>query len=375
MEDSSLFPLKCGFCGHGNPANSRYCNACGAPLTAQPCPQCGTTNDAMATTCQECDAPLADHGPNEFFLPLPPEVPAPARAAPHLADVAANTAAARPTAATVESAAPNEVPAAGHRPSRVATPPPREAAAATSVPHPSESATAAGSDQVPTSADEVPPAPTAPAVVAAVPVHDGAAGTPRGRGLAWAAVLVAVGIAVYFAYGYFQRFQPSDAAPRPGASGVATDRMPPALAEKSTAAPTAVAPSDPAKPVAGGAAPPATGAPEHGTAAVGQTKVTAGDGTGGKGGHGTAPAGAGSAQPQPPTDIFVVKPDSDPRRTAPQVQETTKAAAAGTQGEVKRAASGGDRGAVPRAPAAGACTEAIAALGLCTPENTQGRKP
>ncbi|MET1082870.1 MAG: zinc ribbon domain-containing protein, partial [Burkholderiales bacterium] len=36
-----MYPIKCGFCRHGNPTGSRYCNACGAPLSAEPCPDCG----------------------------------------------------------------------------------------------------------------------------------------------------------------------------------------------------------------------------------------------------------------------------------------------------------------------------------------------
>jgi hypothetical protein len=120
-----------------------------------------------------------------------------------------------------------------------------------------------------------------------------------------------------------------------------------------------------AKPGVAGDAPTAASAADRGAAAAGPVSVTAGEAAGGKGSRGTDPAEAGAAKPPPPTDIFIAKPEPEPRR-APQAQEAAKTAAAGTQGEVRRPA--GSNGA-------GGCTEGIAALGLCKQENTQGRKP
>ena len=365
MENASLYPLKCGFCGHANPADSRYCNACGAPFSVQPCPRCGTTNDATATTCQECDAPLADSEPHDFFLPLPPEAPAPFRSTPGAAEETADAAFPRQTAAAAgsmmiddrapssaelvsEGAALGTASVAASRLREVAVPlPPAEAAAPTSPRQPTAATTAAAPDTVPIPGDQGPPHTEASASSESVLFHAAPEGSPRGRTLGWAAMLTALGVAVYFAYGYFQRFQPSDVARRP----VATD--------KPAAGSTAVTPTDTGKPAVAGASLPA---------------VPAGDSAGGKGGHGIDPAGS-SARPQPPTDIFITKPEPDQRRAPPQAQEAAKAAAAGTQGEIRRPATGDRAGVAQRPPASGTCTDALAALGLCTQENTQRRKP
>ena len=53
---------KCEFCGHGNPADAKYCNECAAPLRLRPCNECDAVNDCMAATCYKCGANLlAEH--------------------------------------------------------------------------------------------------------------------------------------------------------------------------------------------------------------------------------------------------------------------------------------------------------------------------
>lgn len=342
MENASLYPLKCGFCAHANPADSRYCNACGAPLRVQPCPHCGTVNDSTAAICQECEAPLADGGPNEFFLPLPPDgsargeaarVPATAGAVPH---------AAAPVDDFVLLAEPGEIPAEPRRRDETEVRAPAAIASSEAV------ATllhteAASPDPEPTPQPAAAPVEVAPAVSVqdapdpqpAAPIADTASGTPErgGRGLKTVIALIALGIAVYFGYRHFQRFDPSDAASRPATTSVGKDLLAPAPTEKAVATPAPTA--------APGAA----------------SKAAAADGAGGKGGHGVEPARAAPAQPAP-TDIFITKPESSPA-PAPETRQ-----AASTQGAVRR----------PATPSA-ACTDAVAALGLCKPENTQGRKP
>jgi hypothetical protein len=196
---------------------------------------------------------------------------------------------------------------------------------------------------------------------AAAPVlfRDSSASRSRGRPLAWAAVLGALGIAVYFAYGYFQRIQPRDVAPRPAATRDAKDRAP---SDKGTATQSATS-MEAAKPGVAGDAPTAASAVDRGAAAAGPVSVTAGEAAGGKGSRGTDPAEAGAAKPPPPLDIFIAKPELERRA---QAQEAAKTAAAGTQGGSSRPAS---------KDGAATCTDALAALGLCTQENTQGRKP
>lgn len=362
MENASLYPLKCGFCGHANPADSRYCNACGAPFSVQPCPRCGTTNEATALICQECGAPLADGGPSDFFLPLPSEAAVLARSTHHVAEVTADAVPPGRTSTATESemfdyrgpsivAPPPEsavlgtASVAASRLRDVAVPlPPAEPVAPASPPQPTAVTPVSAPDPAPLPGDEeaaqaAPPASSESALFQATPKS-----SSQGRAFGWVAVLAAAGVAVYFAYGYFQRFQAGDTAPRPAAT------------DKPTAGSTGATTADTGKPAAAGASPPAVPA-----------------GAGGNGGRGVDPSGAGSARPQAPTDIFVAKPEPDPRRAAPQPQEAAKAAAAGTQGEIRRPAGGSAVGAAPPSP--GACSDAVAALGLCTQENTKGRKP
>lgn len=58
----SPLPL-CRFCGHGNPAGARFCNACGEPLHLMPCPYCEAINDRAAVRCHKCHRALPDPAP------------------------------------------------------------------------------------------------------------------------------------------------------------------------------------------------------------------------------------------------------------------------------------------------------------------------
>jgi hypothetical protein len=53
-----MFRSECPICEHVNPAESRFCNACGAPLHLAPCPRCGTINGLGAQDCYKCGAAL-----------------------------------------------------------------------------------------------------------------------------------------------------------------------------------------------------------------------------------------------------------------------------------------------------------------------------
>jgi hypothetical protein len=50
--------MHCPFCEKDNPADSRFCNACGAQLNLAPCLRCGAVNEAQAQTCFQCRARL-----------------------------------------------------------------------------------------------------------------------------------------------------------------------------------------------------------------------------------------------------------------------------------------------------------------------------
>ena len=51
---------QCPLCEHVNPANSRFCSACGTPLEAMLCPHCGAVNDMTAVSCHKCFGSLLE---------------------------------------------------------------------------------------------------------------------------------------------------------------------------------------------------------------------------------------------------------------------------------------------------------------------------
>ena len=63
---------QCPYCDHVSPADSKFCNACGAALHLVPCPHCGAVNDIATTSaCYRCHGEL-----RENVTPLP-TAPAP----------------------------------------------------------------------------------------------------------------------------------------------------------------------------------------------------------------------------------------------------------------------------------------------------------
>jgi len=66
---------QCPYCDHVSPAESKFCNDCGAALHLMPCPHCGAVNDiTVSTACYRC------HG--ELRESVPAALPAPATTAP-----------------------------------------------------------------------------------------------------------------------------------------------------------------------------------------------------------------------------------------------------------------------------------------------------
>jgi ribosomal protein L40E len=51
-----MFSPKCLFCGHGNPADAKFCNECASPLHLKPCNECDAINDRSAESCYKCGA-------------------------------------------------------------------------------------------------------------------------------------------------------------------------------------------------------------------------------------------------------------------------------------------------------------------------------
>lgn len=48
----------CPQCAHSNTPDSRFCNACGAPLLVMTCLHCGAINPAVAASCHQCHGEL-----------------------------------------------------------------------------------------------------------------------------------------------------------------------------------------------------------------------------------------------------------------------------------------------------------------------------
>ena len=66
-----MFPNSCPFCEQVNPADSKFCNACGGALHLVPCPRCGAVNDVTATTCYQCHGQLPGRGTDALDPALP----------------------------------------------------------------------------------------------------------------------------------------------------------------------------------------------------------------------------------------------------------------------------------------------------------------
>ena len=365
LEHSSLPALKCGFCRHDNPAGSRFCNACGAPVAAEPCPDCGTVNEATATACQRCGASLGGGAENDFFLPLPPE--ATSASQPEEAHTEAVPAAR--AAAAVEFESPDDnaslipKPALGsgsmgnaamdkELSSRISPAPTSPVA----IPLSTGSATSAAVERIPARSAASEAVPMASAAVAGVPYGLERSGS-SGRTLTWGFVLVAMAVAAYFAYQHFHRWQPGDAGSQPTSAREATGRAIPAVPDKSGSEPAVAA-----KPAA-----PSMFAPDREPQAVSQMKATGGGGADTRGSHGGDHAVAGSTQPQPAPDQ-TSKADAGQRRSPSELQEAPKTPATRADGADARLAERAGATAAQRPSDARACTDGLAALALCKPE-------
>jgi Double zinc ribbon len=68
---------QCPYCEHVSPANSKFCNECGAALHLKPCPHCGAVNDVTLTrVCARCHGALNE---GTAVALIEPEVSAPPR--------------------------------------------------------------------------------------------------------------------------------------------------------------------------------------------------------------------------------------------------------------------------------------------------------
>ena len=73
-----MSPNTCPFCEQVNPAEAKFCYACGGALHLVPCPRCGAVSDVSATKCYQCNGPLGARRTSEADLvPPPAEAPQP----------------------------------------------------------------------------------------------------------------------------------------------------------------------------------------------------------------------------------------------------------------------------------------------------------
>ncbi len=70
----------CPFCEQVNPADAKFCSACGGALHLVPCPRCGAVSDVTASTCYQCHGQLPGRGTDardpaqpaaDVYKPLP----------------------------------------------------------------------------------------------------------------------------------------------------------------------------------------------------------------------------------------------------------------------------------------------------------------
>jgi Double zinc ribbon len=62
----------CPFCEQINPAEAKFCNACGGALHLAPCPKCGAVNDVAAAQCYQCHARLPGGSAAKAATPAAP---------------------------------------------------------------------------------------------------------------------------------------------------------------------------------------------------------------------------------------------------------------------------------------------------------------
>jgi len=61
----------CPYCEQGNPADAKFCNACGGALHLMPCPRCGAVSDVTATVCYQCNGQLRGRKTDALDAALP----------------------------------------------------------------------------------------------------------------------------------------------------------------------------------------------------------------------------------------------------------------------------------------------------------------
>jgi len=67
-----MFASQCLFCDHVNPAGAKFCNNCGSQLHVKQCSRCGAINDQAAKTCFKCEMEIPVLSGRVEASPMPP---------------------------------------------------------------------------------------------------------------------------------------------------------------------------------------------------------------------------------------------------------------------------------------------------------------
>ena len=353
----------CPICGHGNPDDARFCNACGAPLYLVPCSRCGAMNDRASAQCHECGTPLTHRSAGQATppgargavasVPLPPA----ADLARSLAGPVADPQEALRELRRLMTTPVAEREGTARRPS--VTP------EGSSAPEPEAASLAGASAPLPDAGTDV------------APTHRKAPDTStRRRPSVWIAAATVIVLAAAAAF-YASRPQTTPAgAGAPSTAGEAKEPSSPAGGSPpvnldgaaSRAAPVASPPDERAPPTPGAeigrpAPPEAPRAAATGSKALPQPAE-----------NGKEPQRDTANQALPPPAPASRAPET-PRaatRTAPRPTTTSPTEAVLLP---PTPVPGGGSGKIePPPPRIGPCTEALAALGLCNQEPAQRRE-
>ncbi len=375
----------CPVCAHANPAESRFCNACGAPLHLAPCPRCGAMNARDAKDCYECGAVLIERSADALAARSPAaaaiggsgsEAPAATRGGEPVARQPSGSNAPDRSAETVAN--PQEL---LREIQRMMATPASDAAAMHSerVGLAAQAGSAEPNDAAGPLANALRPRPGSAIIAArALPPVSGTAPRKRRYGaIVGSMVLAVLAVVAYYAY---RQHSAVDTARIPAASGETTARSGHAgggsivvpEADPVRRAPIASTPSPVEPPAAANTVPVTTG-PERGVVVIRKDDAAAGNARSGKSdvkdpapGDGTGPAKVPSAAATRGTE--------NQQRTGRAPERSPEAAAAAAVLVPRAPTPGAGTRIEPPPPRLGPCTEAVAALGLCAPEPTQRRE-
>jgi len=368
-----------------NPADSRFCNACGAQLNLALCPHCAAVNARAAKDCYQCGGSLTGRS--------------------------ADTLAARSPVAGAIGASNSGVPAAGSEKKPVA-----QRASESDAPDRVVDTVAneldelrellqlmnrrvSGTAATPSAGADLrsqtgsvgpnravgPPADRSltgpvPAVAAARALPAVSATVPRRRRTGAIVGTIVLGVLAVVGYYAYRQHAALDVAKARSASGETAGHMGPTssgvvvnLGAEPVREPSTASTAGPVVGPAVANAPSVPPASEGSAATVREEDATSDEPRRGAGAVKEASPGDGTGPAKPPSAAAPPAPAVQ-RRGARELERPPEAAAAAAVLIPRSQKSGAGTGIEPPRPLLGPCTEALAALGLCAPELTQRRE-